>query len=52
MTHDELVHALLSERFSTPVREWKPTHRTRPVADQLDDLRSYGTAVLDVIEAG
>ena len=51
MSHDQLLRALLAERFGTPVREWKPAHRDRPVADELDDLHALQTyRALEVIE--
>jgi hypothetical protein len=38
VTREEFLHDLLTERYRTPVREWKPRTRTC-VADLLDALR-------------
>jgi hypothetical protein len=45
------MRALTAERYGTPVREWTSEHRSRPLADQLDDLAALKTFVaLEVIE--
>lgn len=36
---DDLTYDLLKERFGPAVREWKPAHRTAPIAELLDLLK-------------
>ena len=38
MARQQLLDALLNERFAVVVREWKPTTRTAPIAELLDVL--------------
>lgn len=41
MSKEDVLNALLTERYSGPVREYK-TARTAPIAEILDVLRDLG----------
>lgn len=43
------IDALVAERFSAPVREWKPKHRSLHLAAMLDLLAEQQTAELQIV---
>jgi hypothetical protein len=49
VSREEVLYDLVTERYSKPVREWKPTTRRAPLATQLEWLRDGDLVTLDVV---